>query len=103
MSMLRAENQDVFRIGVVASGRIAKRFVPEAKVINGIEVVAVFDPNKENAEAFATKFNLKAFTDDYQLFLKQVDAVYVASPHLTHYQYTKDALYAGKHALFLCL
>jgi len=98
-TMLRAENQDVFRIGVVASGRIAKRFVPEAKVINGIEVVAVFDPNKENAEAFATKFNLKAFTDDYQLFLKQVDAVYVASPHLTHYQYTKDALYAGKHVL----
>ncbi|MBO4482737.1 MAG: Gfo/Idh/MocA family oxidoreductase [Prevotella sp.] len=98
-TMLRAESQDVFRVGVVGSGRIANRFIPEAKVVSGVEVTSVYDPNKEYADVFANKHNLKAFSDSYQQFLADVDVVYVASPHLTHYQYTKEALEAGKHVL----
>ena len=98
-TMLRAESQDVFRVGIVGSGRIANRFVPETQVVNGVEVVSVYDPNKENADVFANKHNLKAYSDSFQQFLADVDAVYVASPHLTHYQYSKEALEAGKHVL----
>lgn len=98
-TMLRAESQDVFRVGIVGSGRIANRFIPEAKVVNGVEVVSVYDPNKENADTFANKHNLKAYSDGYLQFLADVDAVYVASPHLTHYQYAKEALETGKHVL----
>lgn len=98
-SMLREESQDVFRVGIVGSGRIAKRFVPESKVVNGIEVNSVFDPYKLNATAFAEKFALKSYCENYQQFLSGVDAVYVASPHLTHYQYAKEALSARKHVL----
>lgn len=98
-TMLRAESQNVFKVGIVGAGRIANRFVPETKVVNGVEVNSVFDSNKVNAETFAGKFELKAYIEDYQQFLSGVDAVYVASPHLTHYQYTKEALEAGKHVL----
>ena len=98
-TMLRAESQDIFRVGIVGSGRIANRFIPEAKVVNGVEVTSVYDPNKENADDFAVRHNLKAYSENYQQFLENVDAVYVASPHLTHYQYTKEALEAGKHVL----
>ena len=98
-SMLRAESQDVFKVGIVGSGRIAKRFIPETRVVNGIEVGSVFDPNKENADLFAEKFGIKAFTENYQQFLSELDAVYVASPHLSHYQYSMEALEARKHVL----
>ncbi|MBO4334148.1 MAG: Gfo/Idh/MocA family oxidoreductase [Paludibacteraceae bacterium] len=98
-TMLRAESQVIFKVGIVGSGRIANRFVPESKVVNGVEVVSVFDPNKAKAVAFAEKFGVKAYTDTYHKFLADVDVVYVASPHLTHYQYTKNALEAGKHVL----
>ena len=54
--------------------------------------------NKESADAFAAQFGVKAYFDKYEEFLENVDAVYVASPHLTHYDYTKS-LYAGKHVL----
>lgn len=97
-TMLRAESQSVYRIGIIGSGRIANRFVPETKVVNGAEVVAVLNPNAREAEAFAKKHGIKAYTD-MDSFLEDVDVVYVASPHLTHYDYVKRSLLAGKHVL----
>ena len=98
-TMLRAQTEDVFRIGVVGSGRIAKRFVPESKVVNSADVTAVYDPNTDSAKQFAIDFGIELYSGDFGEFLKNVDAVYIASPHLTHYEYAKQALYAGKHVL----
>lgn len=98
-TMLREETQEVFRIGIVGSGRIARRFVPETTVVNSVEVTAVYDPNIDSLNNFSKKFGIKGFSDNFQSFLNEVDAVYIASPHLTHYQYAKDSLYAGKHVL----
>lgn len=97
-TMLRAESQTDYKIGIVGSGRIAHRFVPETKVVNGAVVTAVINPDGEKAESFAKIHGLKAYTD-HNLFLKDVDLVYVASPHLTHYDYVKQALLAEKHVL----
>ena len=97
-TMLREESQDLFRIGVVGSGRIAQRFVPESKVVNGAEVVAVLNPDKDKAEAFAKMYELVAYSR-FEEFIQNVDAVYIASPHLSHYDYAKQSLNAGKHVL----
>jgi len=97
-TMLRAVSQKSFRIGIVGSGRIAHRFVPESKVVNGAQVTSVMNPDGIKADEFARIYGLVAYTD-YDFFLKDVDLVYVASPHLTHYDYTKRALLAGKHVL----
>lgn len=98
-TMLRAQTEDVLRIGVVGSGRIARRFVPESKVVNSANVTAVYDPNTDSAKQFAADFEIEPYSDEYAAFLANVDAVYIASPHLTHYEYAKQALYAGKHVL----
>ena len=98
-TMLREQTEDVSRIGIVGSGRIAKRFIPESKVVSGVNVTAVFDPNMDNATSFGTQFDVKAFSKDYNAFLQDVDAVYIASPHLTHYNYVLRSLNAGKHVL----
>ena len=97
-TMLRAESQTEYRIGVIGSGRIANRFVPETKVVNGANVVAVLNPDKDEAEAFAKTHIIEAFTD-FGSFIGNVDVVYVASPHLTHYDYVKRSLLAEKHVL----
>lgn len=97
-TMLRAENQDTYKIGVIGSGRIANRFVPETKVVNGAEVVAVLNPDRDEAEAFAQMHGVEAYTD-FEAFVEKVNAIYIASPHLTHYDYIKRSLLAGKHVL----
>ncbi len=97
-TMLREEKQTNYRIGIVGNGRIANRFVPESRVVNGAQITAVMNPEKEQAEGFAKRHGLTAYTD-YEAFLKDIDLVYVASPHLTHYYYVKKALLANKHVL----
>lgn len=97
-TMLRAESQDIFRIGIIGSGRIANRFVPETKVVNGADVVAVLNPVAIESDQFAQKFGIEAYTE-FDAFVEKVDAVYIASPHLTHYDYIKRSLLAGKHVL----
>ena len=97
-TMLRAESQNEYRIGIIGSGRIAHRFVPETKVVNGANVVAVLNPDKDEAEAFAKAHGIEVFTY-FDAFIGNVDVVYVASPHLTHYDYVKQSLLAGKHVL----
>ncbi len=97
-TMLRAESQSTYRFGIIGSGRIAHRFVPETKVVNGAEVVAVLNPEKEKAKTFAMMHGIEAYSD-FDSFIQQVDVVYIASPHLTHYDYAKRSLLAGKHVL----
>lgn len=97
-TQLRAESQIDYRIGIVGSGRIAKRFVPESKVVNGAQVTAVMNPDNAECEMFAKTFGLQSF-NDYESFLKEIDIVYVASPHLTHYSYVRKALFEDKHVL----
>jgi glycerol-3-phosphate cytidylyltransferase len=97
-TQLRAESQDSYRIGIIGSGRIANRFIPETKVVNGADVVAVLNPEKDEAESFAKKHGIEAYSD-YDSFIEKVDVVYVASPHLTHYDYVKRSLLTGKHVL----
>lgn len=97
-TMLRAESQNEYRIGMIGSGRIANRFVPETKVVNGAKVVSVLNPDGEEAEAFGRSHGIEAFTD-FNAFIDTVDVAYVASPHLTHYDYIKRSLLVGKHVL----
>lgn len=97
-TMLRAESQDNYRIGIIGSGRIANRFVPESKVVDGAQVIAVLNPDKTEGEIFAKQHEITSYTD-CDAFLDVVDLVYIASPHLTHYEYAKKALLANKHVL----
>lgn len=97
-TMLRAESTTDVKVGIIGCGRVARRFPAEANVVNGIKTIGVYDINPVNAVAFSDTFNIKAYDSTEDLY-KAIDAVYIAAPHLSHYQYIKEALYANKHIL----
>lgn len=98
-TMLRLQDRGILKIGVIGTGRIAKRFVPEMKYVSGAALYGVYNPHIKSAEAYAERFELGMATDDIEKFMEDIDAVYVASPHETHYDYVKTALEHGRHVL----
>ncbi|MEF9917341.1 MAG: Gfo/Idh/MocA family oxidoreductase [Lachnospiraceae bacterium] len=98
-TMLRSQKHQIIRIGIIGTGRIAMRFVPEAKFVSGVTIHNVFNISLDSAKQFAEQFELNSYTDNFEEFLGDVDAVYIASPHETHYAYAKHALQWGKHVL----
>ncbi|MDR1791785.1 MAG: Gfo/Idh/MocA family oxidoreductase [Propionibacteriaceae bacterium] len=89
----------VIKLGVVGTGRIAARFVAEARFVSGVSVEAVCSRRFASAQAFAEQLELAAAVESFDELLGQVEAVYIASPHGTHYEYAKRAIAAGVHVL----
>lgn len=98
-TQLRDEQHPMINFGIVGCGRIANRFVVESKFVSGNNVEGVFNVYEEPAKQFVQKHNLNFYSTDYDDFISRVNAVYIASPHHTHYEYAKKALLSGKHVL----
>ena len=45
-TMLREKNMQIQRIGIIGTGRIANRFIPEVKLVSGISPQCVYIPDK---------------------------------------------------------
>ena len=98
-TMLREEKQATIKVGIVGCGNIAKRFVPEANYVNGVEIIGAYDIDNAMLNEFASQNNLQQLFTSFEAMLDNVDAVYIATPHLSHYAYCKQALLAKKHVL----
>lgn len=98
-TIIRERRHPIIRIGIIGTGRIADRFLPEAKYVSGITIHSAYNPNVLSAQHFAQRYELGFYTNDIDKFFDEVEAVYIASPHETHYDYAKKALERNKHVL----
>ncbi|MCR4643709.1 MAG: Gfo/Idh/MocA family oxidoreductase [Lachnospiraceae bacterium] len=88
------------KIGIIGTGRIAKRFIPEALCVEGAELSAVYNPHEGSAERFVKETGATlAVAKELPKLFDLSDGVYIASPHDSHYEYIMAVLKAGKHVL----
>lgn len=98
-TQLRAESTETVRVGIIGCGRVASRFPSEASVVNGIDIAGVYDSDLSAAIRLSeANGNIKTYAilDD---MLKNVDAVYIATPHLSHGELIRRAIECGVHVL----
>ena len=93
-TMLRESSQREVRVGIIGYGRVGRRFPSEAEVVSGVTLTGVYDINTPEI----LPVGIISYESAGSL-LKDVDAVYIATPHLTHYLYIRQALEAGCHVL----
>ena len=89
------------RWAVVGTGGISRRTVGDLRLCETAEVVAVVSREQEKADAFAAELGLDRAFGSYAAMCASadVDAVYIGTPHSTHFSYAREALLAGKHVL----
>jgi len=88
--------------GVIGAGGIAdRRTLPGLTKAYNAELTAVMEIEQGFSDKLAAKYGAdKAYTCHRELLGdKNVEAVYIASPVVLHYEQARDALNAGKHVL----
>ncbi len=79
-----------YKWGILAPGKMAAKFTEGLKLLNNAELYAVGSRDAGRAEIFAKKHGFKKYYGSYEDLAadKEVDVIYIASPHSHHYQHT---------------
>ena len=98
-TQIRNNTNKILKLGIIGYGRIANRFIPESKYVSGLNIEGVYGQNEAKLKTFVQKNELQKYYTDLDTFFDNIDAVYIATPHSTHFQYAKLALMKNKHVL----
>ncbi|MDU5827071.1 Gfo/Idh/MocA family protein [Mixta calida] len=85
---------------IIGPGAIAHQFAAAIEAL-GRKVYAVGARNRERGEAFAQRYGIERVDDNFERLLADphIDAVYISTPHASHFTWMKLALKHGKHLL----
>lgn len=83
---------------IMGTGEIAYDFAKAIQAVNG-KIYAVAARRLSKAQAFADQYQIDHVYDDFQTMLQQpdIDVVYIATPHSSHYKYIIESLHHQKH------
>ncbi|MDC3302320.1 aldo/keto reductase [Gammaproteobacteria bacterium] len=88
------------RWGIVGTGSIATAFAHSIKYSNNSSLEAVYGRNESKLKDFCNKFEVEDINEPNNLFTAEhIDAIYIATPHSTHYEYCLSAIRNKKHIL----
>lgn len=87
------------RLGIVGTNLASDRMADASLECSEVTVVGVYSRNKESGAAFAEKHGIPAFYTDYYAMLRDIDAVYIASPTYAHCDQAVAAMERGKDVL----
>lgn len=85
---------------IIGPGAIAQQFAAAQSAL-GRQIYAVGARNRAKGEAFAQYYGIERVYDDIPRMLAdpQIEAVYISTPHASHFGWMKQALEQGKHLL----
>src|SRR5574344_1690077 len=86
ISSTQIRNEQNVRIGIAGSGSIAGRFIPESDFVTCVTIAANYSIDHEECRRFCKAHDIPVAAETYEQLLDNCDAVYVATPHYTHYQ-----------------
>jgi dihydrodiol dehydrogenase / D-xylose 1-dehydrogenase (NADP) len=91
----------VVRWGILGPGGIAHKFADALKRTQGCTIAAVGSRGLDRAKAFAKEFDIPRYYGSYEELAgdKEIDVIYVASPHNYHCDNTLLCLNSGKGVL----
>lgn len=87
------------RIGVIGTGSIARRFAQEMAYVEKVFLAAAYNPDIDELKKFCDEFGIASELQTLDDMLREVDAIYIASPCYSHYEYALKSLEADKHVL----
>ena len=90
-----------YKWGILAPGKMAAKFTRDLRLLENAELWAVGSRDALRAEQFAGEYGFARAYGTYEELAqdREVDIIYIASPHSFHYEHTMLCLRNGKAAL----
>ncbi|MEO1713335.1 MAG: Gfo/Idh/MocA family oxidoreductase [Bacteroidota bacterium] len=86
---------DTFKWGIIGLGKIAHKFARDLQLVEGAVLHAVASRSEERSQVFASQYEVPQSFGTYQGILSsEINAVYIATPHVSHMELTMMALEA---------
>lgn len=87
--------------GIYGAGGIAEAFANDFKKVAGSEIIAAYARKPERSKLFCEKNGIERFYFDEDAFFsdKDIEVVYISTPHALHAEVAIKALKSGKHIL----
>ena len=89
-------NDNQVRIGVIGVGHLGQHHVKHYKTLDNVELIGVFDIDRERSSEISKKFDVKVF-DDLNSILEKVDALSIVTNTEHHYKIARKCLKNKKH------
>lgn len=86
----------MINIGIIGCGRIGRVHGLAIRSINNATVKAVADPFAESAKALAAEIDSEVRSSDELISSSDIDAIIIATPTTTHYDFIHQCAKAGK-------
>ncbi|PIA80310.1 oxidoreductase [Gaetbulibacter sp. 4G1] len=95
--MTKKLHNKIINWGIIGLGNIANKFAQDLLTVENCKLYAVASRSQENANAFASKYNVSKAYNNYEALAKDqnIDAVYIATPHVFHKTHTLLCLEQG--------
>jgi predicted dehydrogenase len=89
------------RWALIGTGGMALNIIEDFHLTENVVLTTVVSRSPEKAAAFAAEWGIPSFVSDYEdaLTSSEVDVVYIATPHPSHFDLAERAIAAGKHVL----
>jgi predicted dehydrogenase len=89
---------DKLRWGIIGTGGIANKFAEALTLLKDARIAAVGSRTQASAETFGDRWNIPRRHASYAALAedKDVDVVYISTPHPAHYENTIACLQAAK-------
>lgn len=88
------------KFGIISTHWMCQDFCDAVSEINGVTINSVYSRDIEKSKEFSIKNKISNYYDNYNMMLNSdIDAVYVASPNMLHYDHAVTAIISGKHVL----
>lgn len=83
--------------GIIGLGRIAHKFAQDLAILDDAHLQAVASRSLENAKTFADQYKVPNYFGSYEEILscRDLDVIYIATPHTSHYENTMLCLENG--------
>jgi predicted dehydrogenase len=91
----------IIRWGILGAGKIANKFASDLRWVEQAELQAIGSQDKVKGEQFAKTHNIPIVYNSYEALVssKEVDVIYVATPHGFHHKHVMLCLEHGKAVL----